>query len=504
MLAFETGTTSMAISAPLSMAELRGCPDDILYDALSPQGQIEYRRIVDFIQERYLGFSSDLLSLEAAPSINPEVFVKTDEDVDWFYDFYQRSPIISFPLRLSAANFFTMETDLYLGQNYWTIDDHDTMMNIPIEANQVDANFPKRSSLSAGTSFFNVQIGMGEMDLGRSQTGNVLLSRYMTGASYAQFSLFSPRIRFSTNITEMNVNKYLYLHRLEIRPFKRVSLSLVEGVMVNAPLELRYLNPASVFHGMAAWRDYADYNSGQADGEDYKPNDSRIGSVLGLNIDINPWKYIRLYGQFALNQFQTPYERKKYAESASVFPNALAFLGGVETWIPLAEKGYLYFGTEAVYTSPWMYIHSGKGWSFYRSWRELVSPDTKTYINQWTGSPFGPDSIVAQAKFGWKVPGIYSVYAGWRMWIHGEMDFSVFNNKDYEYYPSSVAEAEKSTPTGIAEYDNRIFVTGDWDALPWLTLGSSVSAGWITNDDHVSKDKAFSTEFVLNAKIRLY
>jgi hypothetical protein len=505
MLAFETGITTMAVSAPLSMAELRNCLDDIPYNDLSPQGQQEFRRITDYMNEKWLGFSSKNVSVGAAPSINPEAFIKTDKDADWFYDFYQRSPLIDLPLRLSAANMLSVETDLYLGQNYWTITKHDTRTNIPLAANQIDANFPKRSSASAGNSFFNLQIGMGELDIGRSQTGNLLLSQYMTGASYAQLSVFSPRIRFSTNIVEMNVNKYLYLHRLELRPLKRVSITLIEGVMVNAPLELRYLNPASIFHGMAAWRDYADYNSAQANGEDYESNDSRVGSVFGINIDVNPWKYIRLYGQFAMNQFQTSFERENYSESASTIPNALAFLGGLESWIPLAEKGYLYLGAEGLYTSPWMYILSGKGWSFYRSRRELVSPDTTTDIHNWTGSPFGPDAIAVQAKIGWKVPGTYAVYAGWRMWIHGQIDFSVFEDKkDYEYYPSSKEEAEKSTPTGTAVYDNRFFVMGDWDALPWLNLGSTVSAAWIVNDEHISGAEAFSLEFALNATIRLY
>ncbi len=505
MLAFETGITSMAVSAPLSMAELRGCLDDISYDELSVQGQREYRRIADYMNEQWLGFSSKVISVGVAPSLNPEAFVKTAAAVDWFYDYYMRSPIISVPARISAANLITVETDLYLGQNYRTMAEHDTWINIPLSADGIDANFPKRASVSGGNSFLNFHVGMGEMDAGRAQTGNLLLSRYMTGASYAQFSLFSPRIRFSTNIIEMNVNKYLYMHRLELRPFRRVSIALIEGVMVNAPLELRYLNPAMIFHSMAAWRDYGDYNSGQVDGDQYESNDSRIGSCFGVTIEINPWKYIRVYGQFGMNQFQTTFERENYSDSAAIIPNSIAFLGGLESWIPLAETGYLYLGAEGVYTSPWMYILSDKGWSFFRSRRELVSPNASAYIYNWTGSPFGPDSIAVQVKTGWNVPGNYSVYAGWRMWIQGgrSQDFSIFE-KDEHYYPKSVEEAAEATPTGTPVYDNRMFLTGSWDPLSWLTLGSTVSFGWIQNDDHIPGKREFSTEFALYAKIRFY
>jgi hypothetical protein len=211
-----------------------------------------------------------------------------------------------------------------------------------------------------------------------------------------------------------------------------------------------------------------------------------------------------------MNQFQTSFERENYSETAAIIPNSIAFLGGLESWIPLAETGYLYLGAEGVYTSPWMYILSDKGWSFFRSRRELVSPNTSDSINNWTGSPFGPDSIAVQVKTGWKglpagAPGNYSVYTGWRMWIKGErsQDFSIFENAD-PYYPDSVEKAEESTPTGTAIYDNRIFLTGDWEPLPWLTLGSTISAGWILNDDHIWGKREFSTEFALYAKIRFY
>ncbi|MDR2900599.1 MAG: hypothetical protein LBV20_03650 [Treponema sp.] len=502
MLAFEAGMTSMAVAAPLSIAELRGCLDDVPYDDLSPQGQQEYRRIIDYVNERWLGFSSEIFSLDAGLSINPEAFFKTNAEVDWFYDYPLRSPILSLPIRVSAANLVTVESDLYFGQNYGTVSSHDTFINIPLSDDAFDSQFPKRSSLSLGNSFLNFHVGQGGIDAGHTQTGSLVLSRYMMGATYAQFSLFSPWARFSTNVIEMEVNKYLYLHRLELRPFKRVTISLIEGVMVNAPLELRYLNPAMIYHNLVAWRDYDDYNSGQADGGKFPPQDSHVGSVFGINIDINPWKYIRLYGQFGLNQFQTSFERENYPEASAKIPDSLAFLGGLESWIPLAKIAYLYFGAEAVYTSPWMYIHANKDWSLFRSWVELVSPDPNAVINQWTGSPFGPDSIAAQVKIGWKVPGKYSVYTGWRMWIKGETDFSVFDAASY--YPDTTEEATKKSPTGIAVYDNRMFLSADWEALSWLSLGSTVSAGWILNDKHVSGKQEFSAEFALNVKLRCY
>ena len=55
---------------------------------------------------------------------------------------------------------------------------------------------------------------------------------------------------------EFNVDKYLYLHQIDIRLFKKLTFSALEGMIVNAPFELRFINPLTVFHGYAPWKDY--------------------------------------------------------------------------------------------------------------------------------------------------------------------------------------------------------------------------------------------------------
>jgi len=49
------------------------------------------------------------------------------------------------------------------------------------------------------------------------------------------------------------------MHKMDFN-FKRFQFSILEGAMVAAPLELRFLNPVMIFHNYAAWRSYTDYD----------------------------------------------------------------------------------------------------------------------------------------------------------------------------------------------------------------------------------------------------
>ncbi len=513
MLSYETWQTSFADAAPLSVGELRRYLDDIPYEQLSSEGRAQYRRILDYFDETYLSFSSGMLSLGIAPSVNPEAFVKTNATLPWIYDYYKREPFLSVPLFVSAANVVTISSDLYFGQNWWTAARNANYTNIPLDSHAFDAGFPKTAYISAGnggenSAFFNFQLGMGKLDIGATQTGGLILSDYMVGPSYAQVSLFSPRIRYTVNTTELNVNKYLYLHRLEARPFKWLSVGLIEGVLINAPFELRYLNPAAIFHSIAAWRDYDNYNTGQANGGHYESGDSRAGSYFGVTFSVSPYKYIRLYGQFAMNQYQSSFENNNYGETAAKNPKSIARQAGVESWKPL-RGGYIYAGGEAVYTSPYMYILTDPGWSFYREWKELVAPDgkTSTAIRNWTGTPFGPDSYGAQVRIGYDALGKWSVYGTWRLWVKGEINADVFDresNGKPSYYPTTSAQASVKTPTGIPFFQNLFYVYGDYSPLPWLTVGGLFGFDVTFNSEHRKGNTEFSTEFALYAKIKLY
>jgi hypothetical protein len=288
---------------------------------------------------------------------------------------------------------------------------HDNYTNFPFDkfldgVQSVDSNIPRRAYMSAGlpirqTMGINFRLGIGDDTFGRSKTGSVILSDNMRGVGYASLQFYSPYIKYAADVMELEVTKYLYLHHLQFNITRRFSFALVEGVMVNAPFEIRFLNPAMIFHSFSAWKTYADYNEqvGNDEADGYfadNPGNSRIGSLLGLSLDFRPWRYGRFYGLAAMNQLEVGGERS----SSSAVPDGLAFQLGYESFFPVSA-GYWHFGIEGVYTYPYMYILAHKNWSFYRELREVSTPRDDP-IREWAGSPFGPDSIALNVWAGFR------------------------------------------------------------------------------------------------------
>jgi hypothetical protein len=79
--------------------------------------------------------------------------------------------------------------------------------------------------------------------------------------------------------------------------------------MVYAPLELRFLNPLAIFHGLESFKTYGDYNE-DIGNTGLDAHDSRVGSYFGTKLEVQPWKYMRFYGLFAMNQLQLGVEKK--------------------------------------------------------------------------------------------------------------------------------------------------------------------------------------------------
>ena len=58
------------------------------------------------------------------------------------------------------------------------------------------------------------------------------------------------------NVVQINPEKYIYLHTIEVTPWKWLKASVTEGTLLNEPFELRYLNPLMIMHSFASWNQY--------------------------------------------------------------------------------------------------------------------------------------------------------------------------------------------------------------------------------------------------------
>ena len=493
----------------ITVAQMETFLTEIDFDSLSESGRTIFYELKDYLESDFpLAFKSDALSGGLNLILQPELYFKTNESSPWQYNYHERNALIQIPLGFSLGSFITAEMDLYFGQNEYAATLHDNYSNIPIEpVRQTDIHFPKRGYVSTGlpvgeASGVNLAIGIGDNFFGSTETGSIIISDYLERTVYAQMTIYSPALKYMAQVLQYEPNKYHYMHYLQVRPHKRVSLSLAEGVMVNAPLELRFLNPFTIFHSYESYKTYSDYNKDlgitsnevssidelwdkNPDGTDIydrtiDPNNhSRIGSYFGVKLELQPINNFRLYGLFVMDQFNLPMKKDNWLDT--LYPDAAGFQAGLEFSLP-SSNGYWEFGLEGVYTYPYLYVMWDKGWSFYKEAPEM---DYLT-LRYWTGTPFGPDSIAVTFWAGLRgfkgirsLPGFNSTsqwYAGFAFEFaaRGERsDLSIFdkdNNINDTYRPSHRVYDVTVPPTGIPVYSYTTSFRFEYQPRKWLSI----------------------------------
>ncbi|MDR2632129.1 MAG: hypothetical protein LBC51_00710 [Treponema sp.] len=496
------------MDSSLTVGQIRFLLQDIQEEALSPSGQVLYERLIEYLK----GFSgytvqADGLQADIDGLVQPELYFKTNPALDWIYGHHNRRPLFMLPVSISLGAYLTAEMDPYFGQNEYAASLHENYSNIPRDmTSEADIHIPKRAYLSTGLPFgraagVHLSVGIGDDFFGRTRTGSIILSEYLERVNYAQLSFYSPLVRYAAEVMQYEVNKYHYMHYLQIRPYKRISLSFTEGAMVNAPLELRYLNPLMIFHSYEGWKTYGDYNAGQNPESVSSFSDnvegSRVGAFFGAKIEYLPWKYLRLYGLFAMTQLQLPAERTHWEESLT--PDAAGFQGGVEVSLP-ASRGYWLFGIEGVYTYPYLYLKEDKGWSFYK---EMVEMD-RILVRYWTGTPFGPDSIAGTlwCTYHRTQPGAqWSLGCSLVVAAQGENSSTAIFDGD-GYRPSPEVADVVRPPTGTATYTYTVTLLGNWAPVEWLTFSLQPAYKIVNNYAHSEGRTEQGFELTFSARIQ--
>jgi hypothetical protein len=372
------------------------------------------------------------------------------------------------------------------------------------------------------TSGINLAIGTGDNFFGKTRTGSIIISEYLERTPYAQASIYSPAFKFTTQVLQYEVNKYQYMHYLQVKPHKMISVSLAEGVMVNAPLELRFLNPFTICHSYESYKTYSNYNKDlgheknfteleelwdkNPDGTDiydrtYDPNNqSRIGSYFGVKLELQPIRNLRFYGLFVMDQFNLPMKKSEWMDT--LYPDAAAFQAGAEYSFPV-QNGYFEFGLEGVYTYPYVYVMWDKGWSFYKE-----VPGIYHYtLRCWTGSPFGPDTVAGTFWAGYRASTIW--YAGFSFEIsaRGERsDLSIFdrdNSIDDTYRPHHKVYDVTSSPTGIPVISYTAALRFEYNPRKWLSLAFQPGYRLAVNANHEEGRTEQDFELALSLKFKL-
>ncbi len=494
----------LSVTPPVSNEELIGNLRKLSAANRSPAWRAIYSRVMQSLQAGPV-FTEGSFGMTVHPELAAEGRWRSNTELPWVREEKQSPATLSIPLEFFFVNTFYARADLVVRNDpLYYQDSHAVAVNLPLDPQKIDANIPLRAYTAVGGPWWSFQLGRDRLSFGSGHTGNLAISDTPDYYDFARLSLFSTNFKYSLLVTQMpletpnyfyadgfvptgdsvlknTTQRYLYIHRWDLRLWKKLSLGVSEGVMVgNSPLELRFLNPMTVYHSFFSWNDYARWNgSGDSD---------LNGSVASLDIEWALGGGISLYGQMVMNQYATPYELEHWPEAS--LPNGLGWLGGLEYNRDIAGWRSLFF-LEAVYTDPYLYVLSSPFASFI--WmRRLSALDAKPLRYAWIGYPDGRDVIhvtlgskIARAPldFSWNVSyitqGSHSI-----QW-------------DWEKGPAAV---QQRTPTGITQKSWNFVSEIDWQVIRPLHLGLYGALQWVQDISHQAGRNEWGFEVTVSTR----
>lgn len=507
-LMLESGSSHFYDSAPLTVQQINILLSEIPYEELSAAGKKNYDAVVSYFGEKAWGFGSDAFYFSGDFSVNTEFQYKSEESLDWILNRRERARLLDIQIALKLSKYAFLGTDISLAQSKSGAERHDNYTNIPYNMSLIDINFPHNAYFSAGGLFgersgANFRISTLSQNFGRSSVGSAILSESLTDAPNAALSFFSPYVNYTAGITMLGLDRYFYTHALEFRPHKRITFSLFEGALPYGGFDLRYMNPFSIFHGMAGWWDYKNRDLPKGEKSD-------VASYFGLKINYTPARFVRIFTHFAMNQFQMPNETDR------TIPNGMAAQLGVESYIPYKD-GFFHANLEGYYAAPYFMINESPNWSYVRSYIETCD-NSKTFY-EWIGTPFGPDSAAVKLNFGYEVRQKWALDFMYLFLARGELsrpDFCGWGGTDYAFFSAgradswvypSVTKSEKykngssfAAPSGTPEFLNVFSLKADWYPYDFLCLTVRPGFSFAFNSGNVAGNFKIGFECSLSVK----
>ncbi len=493
----------------LSVSELRFYFELINPENLSPSGKKLYREAEGFFYES--GSLVDLypFRFDFGTKLTGEGYYKSSEEIPWAFRYCYKDNLASFPIKLGYSEYVAVQTDPFLGKSHYGSSRHDNYTNFPYRNGDVEFMFPRFAYASIAGAFngwgANIHIGKQGFQIGDTKIGSVIYNHTFETDAYVNLNLYSKYFKLSTDVVQISYEKWFYVHQFTVRPHKTFKLSVLEGSMVNAPFEIRFLNPLMVMHQFSAWAEY--------DREGYIEN--HFCAYLAGLFDWQPIENFRIYGLYAQNELQLPTERDK---EGLLFPDSLGGQLGLELKLPYKD-GYWRSFAEAIYTSPFLYVKQNPESSLYRERGDNLVSDK---IKSWVGSPFGPDSFGVKAGFGYEQPLKWSADFGYFFLAKGEKGFELFDtikndNNVYTYYPTisydqnktegqyekSLSDARNMWLSGTPMYVNQFSLEGSYKMIPRLSADFRTIYTFILNAGHQSGRFVHGVEFALSLSYTL-
>lgn len=497
-LELEQGRTNFSDQAPLTIQNIKALMSDINYDALSSTGKSQYDRIISYFNEKNWSLNYGHFSAGIEAFMNAEFYGKTNPELDWIYDYHKKQSFLDMPIKLNLDDFVTVFTNFSVRQCKTAMSGNNQFSNQAFTPDTFDPYLTHESYIAAGYKFLDntglsFRFGSGQQSIGRSSTGSIIHSTNITDTMYANLSFYSPFFQYAANITQINPLTYFYSHRFDIRFFKKLSFSFLEGVLPYSTMDMRFFAPFGIYHSMGLFNEY------------------NLTSYFAFKINYTPVKYLRIYVLYAQDEHQLANEGPV---GGVIVPEGTGFQAGLESSIPF-KKGYFHLNGEFYYSNPYLYVKESPNWTFVKTSSEMVSDSSNFY--EWSGSPFGPDSMAAKASFGYEKIDSWSLTLTYVWAAKGEFSgtnpFKTLNWTSSNYnadlknwiYPTNNASyadgSTYKTPHGCPEYVNQVYITGTYKVNKWLSFKAQGAYTFVSNFNHKEGDFKHGLEGVISAKV---
>ncbi|MFA6846217.1 MAG: hypothetical protein WCR02_10860 [Sphaerochaetaceae bacterium] len=447
-------------SRPWSKNEAKAILDVVDGSLLSGSTKRLYEQVKSEVEKDLRWTFPDKFSLGAFMDVSGEMYAHTNTNTengftsyeDWLYGYTKRKPLLRLRLDMAVSDFFYTYCDLQYGYGIVSYDDtlsqFDTATmavgalgiadgvtyvdgssllsqytrsfstNLITAARDFDFDWPKRAVFSVGGKKWNFNVSRDRISWGNSHIGNFILDDHLDFNEYARFTVFTDYFKYESTVVFMDSIvkessnpdekfRMLLAHRLEFRPWRKVTLAVSENVMYqNDVWDFRYLNPAFIYHNLN--------------------NVSMFNAIAHAELSYTPVPGLNFYGQVVLDQAKAP-------NDSSADSDAWGVLGGVDFGTALG-KGILTSSFEGAMTLPCLYRRDGVDFLVSRRY------DTLKYFYvfkfDYLGFPYGGDALVFKLDTSYRIPQAMEVgFSVTAMW-HGEMSiYTLHNSKGNGYTP---------------------------------------------------------------------
>ena len=490
-LYMEQGKSVPSSTGPWSADELIKMLERINRASLSPAGRYTYDFVKNKLSEPPRFQPSTSFGAYAGLDITLEGYMHTNtagsgfftDERDWIYDHEARKPFLNIPFEswTTDAIYGYFELPISLNQ-FHTVNDTSYIFNHPFTTNVIfippnqlidlNANVPYRAFISAGGDHWNLQFGRDKVGWGSGQTGNLIVGGHLLYNDYLKFTTYHPAYKFTTiamafphpidygysgqsdnsgsigdpedQSNPINGLRMFIAHRLEIRILDIINLTLSEGIMYmseDSTFDLRFLNPFMIYHNT-----------------NIRAN---ANSILGLDIEINPWENLVIYGQFVLDEFSLP---RELVEVPGANPEAIGYLCGIKGILPL-DEGAVFGSFEVALTDPYLYLRDigdGKqnpgeyGINYVIGIREFTPPVTNISIMEdFLGYEYGNDVVVFNLNGGYTVFDRFRIEGNVFYLLHGTHDmytlWAIGSNSDPD--DPTLVSTPTTTPASSGNHD---------------------------------------------------